>query len=207
MPVIAIIKSCVRFLLVAAGGLIAAPIAIPAMLEKYSGSKSEVLFTLGAQCVALLPGFFGDFVRAAYYLLTLESFDSTAVVGFGSYFSRRGARVARRAGIGAYCIIGLADLGVGVRLASRVSIVSGLRQHGASSGIEPTGSRTVTFSRVRLGEKVWVGEGAIIGCDVGSNSIIGVGAVVTNPVPESSMAMGNPARLVPRVSPTDRSLA
>jgi len=201
-----IIKRCIRYALIAAGGVVAAPIAALSVLEKYSGSKSEVLFTLGAQCVALVPGVMGDFVRTAYYLLTLESFHSTAVVGFGSYFSHRGARVARQAAMGTYCIVGLADLGVGVRLASRVSIVSGLRQHGTSSGVEPTGSRTVTFSRVHLGEGVWVGEGAIIGCDVGMNSIIGVGAVVTSPVPEVSMAMGNPARLVPRASLADRTV-
>ena len=207
MLVTVTIKRYVRYLLIAMAAIVAAPIATPALLERYSRSESEVLFTLGAQCVALFPGFLGDFVRTAYYLLTLESFHSTAVVSFGSYFSRRDARVAQLAWIGAYCIVGLADLGEGVQIASRVSIVSGLRQHGTSSGLDPMSSRTVTFSRVRLGENTWVGEGAIIGCDIGSNSIIGVGAVVTNPVPDFSMAMGNPARLLPRTSPPNRTAA
>ncbi len=92
--------------------------------------KTKVMFHLGGHAVSLVPGLPGNFVRGAYYLMTLDRFHPTALIAFGSYFSRRGARVSARVGIGAYCVIGLADMSPGACLASRVSTVSGLHEHG-----------------------------------------------------------------------------
>jgi acetyltransferase-like isoleucine patch superfamily enzyme len=49
---------------------------------------------------------------------------------------------------------------------------------------------------IRLGHNVWIGRGAVVlkGVQIGSNSIIGANAVVTRAVPESSCALGIPAR-------------
>ena len=53
-------------------------------------------------------------------------------------------------------------------------------------------------SPVRIGENTWVGKRAIIlkGVDVGANSIIATGAVVTKSVNSNSVAAGNPAKIV-----------
>ena len=47
-------------------------------------------------------------------------------------------------------------------------------------------------------DNVWVGSGAIIlpGVTIGENSVIGAGAVVSRDVPDNSVAVGNPARVV-----------
>ncbi|HWK66156.1 MAG TPA: sugar O-acetyltransferase [Rhizobiaceae bacterium] len=49
---------------------------------------------------------------------------------------------------------------------------------------------------VFIGEKVWIGGGAIIlpGVSIGSGAIVGAGAVVTGDVPEGVTVIGNPAR-------------
>ena len=53
-------------------------------------------------------------------------------------------------------------------------------------------------SRVILAENVWVGDSAIIckGVNIGRNSIIGAGSVVTSDIPDNVIAAGNPARII-----------
>jgi acetyltransferase-like isoleucine patch superfamily enzyme len=52
------------------------------------------------------------------------------------------------------------------------------------------------LQQIRIGAGTWVGSGAVIMADVGSDSIIGAGAVVTKPIPDRVLAAGVPARVV-----------
>jgi acetyltransferase-like isoleucine patch superfamily enzyme len=49
---------------------------------------------------------------------------------------------------------------------------------------------------VRIGADCWIGGGAVIMADVGPNTIVGAGAVVTRPLPEHVVAAGIPARVI-----------
>ena len=51
---------------------------------------------------------------------------------------------------------------------------------------------------VKIGDNCFIGHGAIIlmGVKVGAGSIVGAGAVVSKDVPENSVVVGNPARVV-----------
>ena len=49
---------------------------------------------------------------------------------------------------------------------------------------------------IRIGAGTWIGAGAVIMADVGRDSIVGAGAVVTKPVPDRVMAAGVPARVL-----------
>lgn len=55
---------------------------------------------------------------------------------------------------------------------------------------------------VTIGSNVWIGAGAIIlpGVTIGDDSVIGAGSIVTKDVPPSSVAVGNPARVIRRVN-------
>ena len=55
---------------------------------------------------------------------------------------------------------------------------------------------------VVIGRNVWLGMGAIIlpGVTVGDHAIIGAGAVVTKDVPEKTVVVGNPARVLQTLS-------
>ena len=56
----------------------------------------------------------------------------------------------------------------------------------------------VTESDIVIGDNVWIGYGAQImsGVTIGSNSIVGAGAVVTKDVPQNVIVGGVPARII-----------
>ena len=56
---------------------------------------------------------------------------------------------------------------------------------------------------VTVGDNVWIGGGTIVlpGVRIGSNSTVGAGSVVTKDVPEGVLALGNPCRVVRKISP------
>ncbi|MHB1566377.1 MAG: acyltransferase [Acidiferrobacter sp.] len=174
------------------GAMIAAPFVVVARLDTPLES-AELFFAFGSHSLAGLPGFVGNAARAAYYRRTLTAFEAGASVHFGSYFSKRGAAVRAGAGIGAYCVIGLVTIGPRARIASRVSITSGIHYHGSAAQRQDTDQ----IERVWIGADSWIGEGALVGADVGAGAIVGMGAVVLEPVPDGVTVIGNPARRLP----------
>lgn len=54
--------------------------------------------------------------------------------------------------------------------------------------------------KVSVGDCSWIGIGACVreGIAIGRYAIVGAGAVVIRPLPDNTMAVGNPARLLPR---------
>ena len=54
-----------------------------------------------------------------------------------------------------------------------------------------------------LADNVWIGDGAIIckGVEIGANTIVGAGAVVTKSLPANVIAAGNPAKVVRELDP------
>ena len=52
----------------------------------------------------------------------------------------------------------------------------------------------------------WIGGNAVIlpGVNIGSNSVIGAGSVVTHDIPPWSIAAGNPCRAIRTITETDR---
>lgn len=162
------------------------------MLEK-TVLKGEGVFVGASQFLALLPGAIGVYLRAAFYWATLTGCHWEIHIGFGSIFTHRGATLGKHASMGAYCVIGHADIGAAVMMASRISIPSGKRQHFDDAGRISTEPR---FDRVAIGPRTWVGEGAIVMADVGQDCIVCAGAVVTSAMPDRALIGGNPARLL-----------
>jgi acetyltransferase-like isoleucine patch superfamily enzyme len=186
------IRQLLKRSVLAGATLLVSPLLVLARAERALGG-SEHLFVAGGQCLALLPGRTGSFLRLAYYRFTLRQCSADAIVGFGSYFSHSRASVGRNVSIGAYCVLGMADIGDEVMIASRVSIPSGKRQHLDEQGQI---TRASHFESVRIGRASWVGEGAIVLAPVGEGCIVSAGAVVLKEFPPRSLIGGNPARLV-----------
>lgn len=59
---------------------------------------------------------------------------------------------------------------------------------------------------VHIGDNVWIGAGSVIlpGITIGENSVIGAGSVVTRDIPANVVAVGNPCRVLRRISNRDR---
>jgi acetyltransferase-like isoleucine patch superfamily enzyme len=101
--------------------------------------------------------------------------------------------------IGPFCFF--ASKG-GIRLGSGVSIGSGTHLMAGGHVSEDPDAPVLKQARTALGitveDNVWIGSGAKLldGVSIGRNSIVAAGSVVSKDVPEYSIAMGNPARVV-----------
>lgn len=58
--------------------------------------------------------------------------------------------------------------------------------------------RPLIAAPIHIGNKVWIGEGAMIlpGVNIGDGAIVGAGAIVSKDIPAYSIAVGNPARVI-----------
>jgi len=56
---------------------------------------------------------------------------------------------------------------------------------------------------VHIGKNCWIGAGALImpGVTIGDNTVIGAGSVVTKDVPSNVVAVGNPCRVLRKITP------
>lgn len=56
---------------------------------------------------------------------------------------------------------------------------------------------------VHIEENTWIGANAVIlpGITIGKNSVIGAGSIVTHDVPENTVVVGNPARVLKKLDP------
>lgn len=185
----------IKMLVFALATVLASPLILAALLEK-ALSRGDGVFVGASQFLSLLPGLTGAYLRAAFYWATLERCHWEIRIGFGSFFTHRGATLGRNASMGAYCVIGHADIGDGVMMASRISIPSGKRQHFGDDGQISAEPR---FDRVAIGDRAWVGEGAIVMADVGKDCIVSAGAVVSSAMPDATLIGGNPARVLKRL--------
>lgn len=97
-------------------------------------------------------------------------------------------------------ILGASKIKIGSRvvLSARCMLIdAGLNS--TEFGIKPFPDHT--YGPIIIEDGVWIGAGAIIlpGVCIGRNSIIGAGSVVTANIPDGSLAVGNPARVVKKL--------
>lgn len=130
--------------------------------------------------------------------MTLEKCSLNAHIGFGSVFTHRNVIVDDNVYIGLYCVIGSSHIGNGTLIASRVSVLSGKKQHKWSGDGGWTAFDHDRMVRVRIGPRAWLGESACVMANVGEGSLVAAGAIVTEEVLAGSIVAGNPACFVRR---------
>lgn len=93
-------------------------------------------------------------------------------------------------------------IGDNVMIAPNVTIVTGTHP------IDPDlRERVYQYNLpVHIGNRVWIGAGAIIlpGVTVGDDSVIGAGSVVTKDIPAGVVAVGNPCRVMRKITQKDK---
>lgn len=65
-------------------------------------------------------------------------------------------------------------------------------------GLAPEDRFTNHVKPARLGNNVWIGSGALVlpGVEIGDNTVVGAGSVVTKSVAANTVVAGNPARFI-----------
>jgi acetyltransferase-like isoleucine patch superfamily enzyme len=158
--------------------------------------RIETIFLFWAQFCAAIPGLPGDYLRIAYYRMTLDACALESRIQFGSFFAHPESRVGRGVYIGSYCVLGRTSIGERTQIASAVQILSGSRQHHRDGEGHILGAEHGIFESIHIGSDCWIGAGAIVMAEVGAGTTIGAGSVVTKPIPPGSVAVGSPARVI-----------
>lgn len=174
-------------------------LALPAYLYVLAQAlflDADKAFHGGSQAVAGIPGVLGEYVRREFYRLTLAGCSDDCCISYGTVLSKRGARIGYRVYIGTGCTIGLATIEDDVLIASNVDILSGAGQHRFEDPERPVREQGGEFTRVTIGADSWIGNRAVVMADVGSRCVVGAGSVVTKPIPDRSLAVGSPAKIV-----------
>ena len=88
-------------------------------------------------------------------------------------------------------------IGDDVQIATAVQIITAT--HPLDAAERATGWESAR--PVRIGDRAWIGAGAILlpGVTIGNDAVVGAGAVVTRDVPPGVVAAGNPARVIRRL--------
>ena len=113
------------------------------------------------------------------------SIGDRTLIGQGSYI------------VGHFCI----EIGDDVQTGPYVYITD--QNHSYEDPEVPIGRQWPVESAVRVGSGSWLGAGVIVlpGSRIGRNVVVGAGSVVTGELPDYSVAVGTPARVVKRYLP------
>lgn len=165
----------------------------------YKLSRSGSLFAGQAQFLSLIPGKTGSCLRVAYYYTTLQRCPLDGFIGFGSYFTNPEVEMGRGVYIGAFNIIGIASIGDHATIASHVSILSGKQQHGYKEIDKPIQEQKGNFVKIAIGSNCWVGNGAIVMANLGTQNVIAAGSVIAKDTGDYEVWGGNPAVLLKKL--------
>lgn len=158
--------------------------------------RRESMYQGFSQCVSLVPGLPGDYLRIAFYHATLRECSRNARVSFGTIVSNPETILRDHVYVGAFCNIGCVDIGADTLIGSNVTILGGRTQHIIDRLDIPVGQQGGVYSLVRIGRDVWIGNGAIVSDHIGDQAVVGAGSVVVKPVEPRAIVVGNPARVV-----------
>jgi glycosyltransferase involved in cell wall biosynthesis/acetyltransferase-like isoleucine patch superfamily enzyme len=186
------VKSALKAAMGAVATVLTAPCWVPARLEAVLTGGEQVFGTC-SELLSLVPGKVGVYLRRGYYRVCLTSAAADCHIGFGTTIAHPRVRIGRGVYIGSRCMIGQADIEDHVTIGSNVDILSGRHQHHTGDLDRPIQEQGGVFWPVRIGRNSWVGNSAVVMADVGRDCVIGAGSVVVKPIPDRSVAVGNPA--------------
>lgn len=184
-------KAFARVAVVALMTLLTTPFWLAAMLEACCGQKDDIFAACG-QWLSLIPGRLGVFLRRAFYRRTIAHCAIDSSIGFGSTLAHRQTEIHSGVYIGIRCTLGAVCIEQHATIGSNVDLLSGRHQHGFTALGVPIQQQGGRFEQIRIGSNAWIGNSSVVMADVGKDSIVGAGSVVVSPIPDASVAVGNP---------------
>ena len=110
--------------------------------------------------------------------------------------------------IGNHTHIGLHNTIIGpVRIGNQVILAQGVVISGLNHNYEDTTesiiAQGISTAPIIINDNVWIGANVTItvGISIGKHCVIGAGSVVTKDIPNYSIAVGNPAKIIKKYNP------
>ena len=174
-------------------GILCWPVSWPlAMLSRIS----DEVFRTFSELLSLVPYLPGIIVRREFYRFAFDHCGENLVVAFGAVFLNRGVKIGNNVLIGRYSIVHHCDIGDYSMTGPHSVLIHGTRFHDFDRIDIPMALQGGAIEPIAVAEDCMVNSNAVLMASVGRGSIIGAGAVVTQPVEEYSIVVGNPARLL-----------
>ena len=149
-----------------------------------------------SEVISLIPFYFGEQVRYKFYKRTLASCGENVTINFGTILTFPDITIGSHVSLGTYNILGHVDIGDEVMTAQGCYILSGKHQHSSDRTDIPMQRQSVTFERTSIAGDVWLGAGVRVLANIGYGCVIGAGSVVVKDIPDWSVAVGNPAKVI-----------
>lgn len=177
--------------------------------ELYRGDDPELNRELGERQAKLAALNAIPYERAEERAAAFE--DLLAEVGAGTFIRTPfycdygdGISIGARAFVNFNCT--MLD-GAPISIGDECLLASGVQLITATHPVDPAPRRAAWEQAlpIKIGDRVWLGAGAIVcpGVSIGENSVLGAGAVVTRDIPAGVVAYGNPARVAREVDGRD----
>lgn len=164
----------------------------------FSVVRAGIYFTVYG-LVKYLPAPLFDPARALILKIFARRIETMRIKDGVTIWFPEGVEIGRNVSINEWCFLdgyGGLEIGDWARIAHGCSIIS--EDHDFSDPDRPIYMQDKIKGRVTIGKDVWLGAGVRVmkGVTIGDGSVIGAGSVVTKNIPEYSVAVGNPARVI-----------
>lgn len=170
------------------------PLIFYRLLKEVFGS--DWIFAEFSQCYSVIPGKFGDLCRRVFYNMTLRKCPISVTINLGTIFPTPDVEIGSFVYIGANCNISNSVIGDDVMLGSNVHVIGAKMTHNFDDIETPIRLQGGQATKVNVGRNTWVGNSSIVMADLGTGCVIGAGSVVTKNIPDYSVAVGNPAKVI-----------
>ena len=169
------------------------------MKSTYNLLRSGV-FSMLFGGVKYLPSPWFDFLRYIVLKLFCKSIHSMYLGENITIWFPWNISIGRNVSINNSCTLdgtGGIVIGNNTRIAGNVGLHTADHRYDAEGLIRKQG---FVIDTIKIEDNVWVGYGVNVvkGVTIGRNSVIGCGAVVTKDVPNNSVVVGNPAKIIKR---------
>lgn len=182
-----IFRQCKRFM----RSVIGLPIAVMALIMT---KVTDYVYV--AEFVGIFPFKTGNLIRNYFYKRTLSSFGKNVTINFGTIISYKENTIGNNVWLGVNNIFGSVDIKDNVITAQGCQFASGKYGHGIGRTDIPIIQQPGYGTKLQIGPDVWFGANCTTIANVGEGCVIGSGAVVVNDIPDWSIAVGNPAKVI-----------